>query len=101
MDFPGMEDIGSFIPPDPDVAVGPNHIMGVDNVSFRIWDRDGNILKTIDSYDWFATTAPLVSRNNTPFDPQVIYDHFAERWVMTWDHAPDTLSHVLLSATRL
>jgi hypothetical protein len=99
MDFPGMEDIGSFIPPDPDVAVGPNHIMGVDNVSFRIWDRDGNILKTIDSYDWFATTAPLVSRNNTPFDPQVIYDHFAERWVMTWDHAPDTLSHVLLSVS--
>jgi hypothetical protein len=98
-DFPGMEDIGSFIPPDPDIAVGPSHIMGVDNVSFRIWDRDGNVLKTIDSYDWFATTAPLVSRNNTPFDPQVIYDHFAERWVMTWDHQPDTLSHVLLSVS--
>ncbi|MGB2957534.1 MAG: FlgD immunoglobulin-like domain containing protein [Bacteroidota bacterium] len=98
-DFAGIGDIGAFIPPDPDVAVGPNHLMGVVNISFRIWDRDGNVLKTIDGWDWFATTAPMVNPQNPPFDPQIIYDHFAERWIMTWDHQPDTLSHVLISVS--
>ncbi|MCA0387380.1 MAG: T9SS type A sorting domain-containing protein [Bacteroidetes bacterium] len=66
------------IPPDPHVAVGPDHIVGTVNSDFGIWDKKGNLLKRISANTWFS--AFLVD----PFDPKVVYDHFAQRWVMVW-----------------
>jgi hypothetical protein len=65
-------------PPDPIVAVGPNHIIAVVNSSFRIFDKNGNLLKSINMSSWFASTGvdPGFS------DPQVLYDHYANRWIM-------------------
>jgi hypothetical protein len=70
----------SSIPPDPYMAVGPNHIITVVNTSFRISDKAGNVLKTIDADSWFGTA--LASPG--AFDPKVLYDHFADRWIMVW-----------------
>ncbi len=70
----------NFIPPDPHVAVGRDHIIQVVNSTFRIADKTGNTLRTINANSWFGTTVSGVS----PFDPKVIYDHFADRWVMVW-----------------
>lgn len=66
------------IPPDPHVAVGPEHVVGTVNSDFAIWDKKGNLLKRISANSWFS--AFLVD----PFDPKVVYDHFAQRWVMVW-----------------
>lgn len=68
------------IPPDPYVAVGPNHIMQVVNTSFRISDKQGNTLKTIGATAWFNN----VFNNSGAFDPKVHYDHYAGRWIMVW-----------------
>jgi hypothetical protein len=70
------------IPPDPSMAVGPNHIIatviGFPSF-FRIFDKQGNVLKTISVAGWFAPVSPDESG-----DGQVIYDHFAGRWVLSF-----------------
>ncbi len=72
--FPGIPTTSRF-PPDPTMAVGPDHIMGCVNRVFRIWDKEGNVLKTISAESWFLPVSPF-----TNHDPQVIYDHFEGRW---------------------
>jgi hypothetical protein len=78
--FEGIPDQGNLIPPDPYLAVGPNHVIAVVNSRFRIYDKGGNILKTIDARSWFSN----VFANNSCFDPKVIYDQISGRWVMVW-----------------
>ncbi len=82
--FEGIQMTNS-IPPDPYIAVGPNHIMLLVNSTFRICKKNGETLKTIAASDWFETA--LAGAN--PFDPKVIYDQFSNRWVMVWLHADD------------
>jgi len=67
----------NFDPPDNTFAVGPNHVMTSVNMNFSIWDRDGNLLKTIDGVQWFSQIAPAPEVSG---DPQVIYDHYEQRW---------------------
>lgn len=75
----------SGFPPDPVMAVGPNHIMHLVNSSFRISDKNGNTLKTISANTWFGSTVS----NPGAFDPKVFYDVHARRWVMIWDSQND------------
>ncbi len=66
-------------PPDPDIAVGPNHIAVVTNDDFAVYDKCGNELFRRDAEVFFGTPpADLV------FDPKVIYDPWNNRWVMLW-----------------
>lgn len=81
-DFAGIPDIGTWPPPDPIIAVGPNHIMTCVNTRFRISDKEGITSKTIDAADWYSTT--LLPRDWFIFDPKIRYDHFANRWLMVW-----------------
>ena len=76
-----MDESGG-IPPDPHLAVGPNHVIAVINSSFKIFDKSGNLLKSIDADDFFSAILP----NAGTFDPQVIYDHFENRWFILFDN---------------
>lgn len=70
------------IPPDPSMAVGPNHIIATVNgfpSFFRIFDKSGNIIKTIPISTWFSPVSPDESG-----DGQVIYDQFAGRWILSF-----------------
>nr|NIR63420.1 hypothetical protein [candidate division Zixibacteria bacterium]NIT58985.1 hypothetical protein [Fodinibius sp.]NIW45563.1 hypothetical protein [Gammaproteobacteria bacterium]NIS47223.1 hypothetical protein [candidate division Zixibacteria bacterium]NIU13524.1 hypothetical protein [candidate division Zixibacteria bacterium] len=69
-------------PPDPILAAGPNHIVAAVNRTFAIFDKQGNNLFEVTAQDWFSNTVPGITA--APFDPQVIYDHYAERWVQVW-----------------
>ena len=86
--FQGISRTG-WIPPDPVMAVGPNHIMICVNSSFRIFDKSGNVLKTITSASWFNS----IASGSGPNDPQVLYDHFAQRWIMVWMTSPTATEH--------
>ncbi|MBI2418332.1 MAG: hypothetical protein HYV28_10615, partial [Ignavibacteriales bacterium] len=77
--FNGIVETNS-IPPDPYIAVGPNHILSQVNTSFAISDKNGNRLKTIDATGWYQSALSVAG----PFDPKVIYDQYANRWVMVW-----------------
>ncbi len=77
--FQGMNMTNS-IPPDPYIAVGPNYIMTTVNSKFAIWDKQGNLVKSISADSWYSSALSNVSS----FDPKILYDHFAQRWVMVW-----------------
>lgn len=77
--FNGINETNS-IPPDPHIAVGPMHIIGTVNSSFAIWDKNGNSLALINASSWFRGLFNSVD----PFDPKVVYDHYAKRWIMVW-----------------
>lgn len=77
--FVGIPQTNS-IPPDPIMAVGPQHVIVMVNTSFRIYDKTGTLLKSISAQSFFNSVAP----SSGPNDPQVVYDHFAKRFLMLW-----------------
>jgi len=83
------------IPPDPHMAVGPNHVITTVNSIFGIYDRDGNLIKQIDADAWCSAALA----NPGAFDPQIIYDHYAGRWFMLWDSHDDVniTAHFIIS----
>ena len=94
--FNGLPETNS-IPPDPYIAVGPTHVMATVNSSFAIWDKEGNLIKTINADLWYRPLYSLASA----FDPKVLYDHFAKRWIMVWLHQNDNtmLSYYFVSVS--
>jgi len=78
--YQGFLDPGNYIPPDQHLAVGPTHIMATDNGRFRIWDKNGTLIKTINANSWFSSALSSASA----FDPKVLYDQISRRWIMVW-----------------
>lgn len=62
-------------PTDPTGAVGPNHFVNAWNSSFRIWDKGGNPLTSP------ASLGTIL--NGNAGDPIVMYDPFADRFIIT------------------
>ena len=84
--FPGYPATNA-IPPDPSMAVGPNYIVATVNgfpSFFRIFDKQGNVLKTINVATWYSPVSP-----DETGDGQVIYDNFAGRWVINYMQVND------------
>ncbi len=96
--FQAFLDPGGYIPPDPYAAAGPMHVVAADNGRFRIWDKNGNLLKTIDGDVWCNAALPGASA----FDPKVSYDQFAKRWIMVWLHQQDSpaRSYYIVSVSK-
>jgi hypothetical protein len=74
-------------PPDPYLAVGPEHVMQVVNSSFRITDRQGSqsepptsLAGFIDSFTGFPELSLA-----TWFDSRIIFDGLHGRWLLTTD----------------
>jgi hypothetical protein len=76
--FEALPDDPETTPPDTNGAVGPNHLMVTLNSQVRIQDRSGNALSTV-------TLGAFWSRvgGGGPFDPRVVYDPYADRWITT------------------
>ncbi|HCV43969.1 MAG TPA: hypothetical protein DGH68_10835 [Bacteroidetes bacterium] len=85
------------------MAVGPDHVVAVVNARFRIWDKTGNVLKTIQARQWFASTLP--GWQGLIFDPKIKYDHFANRWIILFltdngdSVSPGDISYYLISVS--
>ncbi len=67
-----------FIPPDSNAAVGGDFVVVVTNVSVRFHNQDGTLLHDEALADFFSSLAPTTYT----FDPKVLYDHYAERFVI-------------------
>jgi len=76
--FPALEDNMLVIPPDTHGAAGPNHLMIVLNTEVRIQDKNGGNISTVplDTF-WESLGSPIA------FDPKVLYDPYANRWMFT------------------
>jgi hypothetical protein len=69
----------NYIPPDPVIATGPEHIIICANSLFRILDKQGNVLKIIPAASWWSPAWP--DENG---DPQVLYDFYEQKWIIVW-----------------
>ena len=84
MDFAGIDDPNSFCdcePPDPHVAVGPEHVVQVVNTAIAIYNKDGSV--AVESQDLGVfLSADVINGEGFLFDPVITYDDLAERFVL-------------------
>lgn len=81
--FPGIGENG-YLPPDPNIAVGPNNIVQVVNVEIAVFNKSGVVAsgypKTLSSL-WSNLGGGCASNNSG--DPIVQYDKLADRFIVT------------------
>ncbi len=73
-----------WTPPDPDLAVGPEYIVGVVNIWIRFFDKSGDIFLDQHLADFFGSTS-------FSFDPIAMYDPLVDRYVVaSAEHDPSS-----------
>ncbi|MCK5438708.1 MAG: hypothetical protein KAI97_02130, partial [Gemmatimonadetes bacterium] len=90
-----------FIPPDPIGAAGPNHVVNVCNVSIQWYDKVGTLQNNQGLNAFFAPLGPPLG--TFTFDPKVIYDQYAERFVVVSlerTTSPGNGSYILVAVSR-
>ena len=81
--FEGINNRNLVLPPDTTGDIGPNHYVQMVNLSLAIWDRSGNLLYGPANANtlWQGFGGPCETTNNG--DPIVLYDHLADRWMLS------------------
>ena len=92
--FPALDDNLTANPPDTHGAVGPNHIMTVLNSEILIQTRDGRPLGRLILEDFFRTHSPVT----LAYDPRVVYDPKANRWIFCVLAEPESARNALYVA---
>jgi N-acetylneuraminic acid mutarotase len=73
---------GGSVPPDPEMAVGPNHIIVVVNVAVAIYNKAGTALLGPVAAGALYSHPSCVSGL---YDPNVLYDEEADRYIIAFD----------------
>lgn len=77
---------GGNVPPDPELAVGPSHIVAVANVAFEIYNKNGtSLVGPTTFFSFFNANANCTGI----FDPNALYDEEADRYIIGIDAAGD------------
>ncbi|HCB49015.1 MAG TPA: hypothetical protein DEP47_05720 [Chloroflexi bacterium] len=87
MDFTDCCGSGGFIPPDPELAVGRDHIIAVVNVAFEIYDKSGAVQIPATTFATLFNGISGCTIGTQLFDPNVIYDEEADRFILGVDGA--------------
>ncbi|MCI0406772.1 MAG: hypothetical protein L0209_12045, partial [candidate division Zixibacteria bacterium] len=85
----------NLAPPDPCMAVGPNHIVLSVNTRFNIYNKNG----ATQSANSYATFFSNVNALPSVFDPKVVYDHLAGRWIVVILAVGTNASSYLIAAS--
>lgn len=95
--FPGIDQTG-YVPPDPTIAVGPNHVVATVNSSLAFFNKHtGQRLFQQGAEGptgWFGS----VGAGTFVFDPKVFYDQVSQRFFMVFldlDEAARTSSFLI------
>lgn len=95
--FPGGADNGSVIPPDTQGTVGPNHLMAVLNSNVTIETRSGVILSSVRIASFWASLGGI----NEAFDPRVLFDRDADRWIISAGaNAASATAYILIGVSQ-
>ncbi len=95
-DVAGPGDTGSIIPPDTQGTVGPNHLMVTLNDNVTIESRSGAILQTVSIAGFWSSLGNI----SEAFDPRVLYDAYANRWIMSSGaNAATSSAYILIGAS--
>ena len=76
------------VPPDPELAVGPDHLVAAINVTIEIYDKQGNVeLPAIAFGSLFPPGfVPFdACSGGFPFDPDVVFDEAEGRYIIGYD----------------
>ncbi len=65
-------------PPDCAMAAGQNHVMVAINSMFAIYTKTGTLVSQASYASFFSS----VCSGCSPFDPRVVYDSLAARWIL-------------------
>ena len=98
--FNGQTNTSSVVPPDPNGAVGPNHVVTMCNLSFQIFDKTGASLfgPAANNTLWAGFGGACQTSNSG--DPVVLYDRAADRWLLSqFTAAPPYLECIAISTT--
>lgn len=87
---------GGSVPPDPELAAGPNHLIAAVNSVFSIYNKSGGQLRA--PTDFEALMGGNALCKGFLFDPNVLYDEAANRFILGID-ANGTHYCVAASAT--
>jgi hypothetical protein len=88
LNFEGVNNVDGVLPPDTEGDIGPGHYVQWVNVSFAIWaiDRSSNTATRVygpaDGNTLWSGFGGICESNNDG-DPIVLYDHLADRWLMS------------------
>ncbi len=82
IDFTECCGSGGNIPPDPELAVGPDHVIAVVNVALEIYDKTGTSLAGPITFASFMSSNPSCTG---VFDPNALYDESADRYILAID----------------
>jgi len=77
---------GTVIPPDPEMAAGPNHVIAIVNLALEIYDKSGSSVSgptTLSSF--YSALGGTNCTAGGPFDPNVVYDEKEGRWLVGAD----------------
>lgn len=84
--FDGSTSLAGFFPLDPTGAVGPNHFVQAVNSNYQVFSKTGTPLTSA-----ISLGALFPHSHNNIGDPIVMYDKFADRWVITeFNYNPST-----------
>ena len=100
MDFdtnPSLAQGRLFIPPDPQGAAGIDHLVAVTNVVVQFYQKNGTLDFENSLLNFFSTAGPVTYT----FDPRVIYDQYADRWIVTTAEQTDTAGGSAENTARL
>jgi hypothetical protein len=74
---------GRVNPPDPNGEVGPNHYVEMVNLVFAVYSKTGTRLLGPTEIGTLWAGFPIDECTERSGDPVVIYDQFADRWILT------------------
>lgn len=99
VDFDQNANLTGFfsIPPDPHIAAGPNHVMIVVNTTVQAFNKSGGIVLQDSLRNFFAPLGPLTGT----FDPKVLFDTQAGRWVVVTLEQTDTALNDAADTSRI
>src|ERR1035437_2774395 len=92
--FAGADDNGTTRPSDAHGAVGPNHVMTTANDWVLIQTRIGTQVSKVSLMGFWAPLGGLT----TVYDPRLLYDVGAQRWIFVSAANPNTTKGLLLLA---
>ncbi|NJD69854.1 MAG: DUF11 domain-containing protein [candidate division NC10 bacterium] len=92
---------GAVLPPDPNGDVGPNHYVQSVNLLFRVFQKNGAPVTAplkLSSLFAGAPTSPCATRDDG--DPIVLYDHLADRWLISQFARVAPISHQCIAISQ-
>lgn len=95
LSFPGPSD---SIPPDSQIAAGPNQLVAVVNAEIAIYDKAGKSISSTSFADFYQSlVAPY---GCVCYDSRIVYDEASGHFILSTDHAGPVTAGILLAVSQ-